>query len=389
MHARRRSRRPLILAAVVTAALTLGACASSGAPGDSDAGATGGELVWAIAGANLSAAHMDPQTSQLDSAASVQRGVLDSLVFQNADGTFSPWLASAWSISDDGLEYTFTLRDDVVFHDGTTFDADAVKANLDRIANPATASAQAASMLGADYYVGTEVVDPTTVIVSFTQPNAPFLQAASTAYLGMYSKATLDDNASKLKAGGPGITVGSGPLVMTGYVPDQEIVYERNPDYAWGPNGATAPAFDTLRVAIVPEPAVRVGMLASGEAQLASDITPSSVSTLDTSIKVDAKSVPGLPYSLFLNEAYGVFGDPLVREALSRAIDIDTAVETIYFGQYQRAWSILGPATPGYDKSLEGTWKFDPATANALLDQAGWTQRDSENYRVKNGERLS
>jgi len=389
MHARRRSRRPLILAAVVTAALTLGACASSGAPGDSDAGATGGELVWAIAGANLSAAHMDPQTSQLDSAASVQRGVLDSLVFQNADGTFSPWLASAWSISDDGLEYTFTLRDDVVFHDGTTFDADAVKANLDRIANPATASAQAASMLGADYYVGTEVVDPTTVIVSFTQPNAPFLQAASTAYLGMYSKATLDDNASKLKTGGPGITVGSGPLVMTGYVPDQEIVYERNADYAWGPNGATAPAFDTLRVAIVPEPAVRVGMLASGEAQLASDITPSGVSTLDTSIKVDAKSVPGLPYSLFLNEAYGVFGDPLVREAFSRAIDIDTAVETIYFGQYQRAWSILGPATPGYDKSLEGTWKFDPATANALLDQAGWTQRDSENYRVKNGERLS
>ena len=93
MHARRRSRRPLILAAVVTAALTLGACASSGAPGDSDAGATGGELVWAIAGANLSAAHMDPQTSQLDSAASVQRGVLDSLVFQNADGTFAPWLA--------------------------------------------------------------------------------------------------------------------------------------------------------------------------------------------------------------------------------------------------------------------------------------------------------
>lgn len=354
-----------------------------------DAAGSGGELVWAIAGGNLSAGHMDPQISQLDSAASIQRGVLDSLVFQNADGTFSPWLASDWTVSEDGLAYTFTLRDDVVFHDGTAFDAETVKANFDRITDLATASKQAASMLGSDYYVGTEVLDPQTVVVTFTQPNAPFLQAASTAYLGMYSLATLEENESTLKNGGPGITVGSGPLVMTGYVPDQEIVYERNADYAWGPNGAVAPEFDTLRVAIVPEPAVRVGMLASGEAQVASNITPSSVSTLDSSIRVDAESMPGMPYSLFLNEAYGVFGDPLVREAFSRAIDIDTAVDTIFFGQNLRAWSILGPATPGYDERLEGTWEFDPAVANALLDEAGWTQRDAENYRVKDGERLS
>ena len=388
MHApRRRPRRLFLLAAVAATTLALGACAGPGVDTGPEAG--GGELVWAIAGANLSAGHMDPQTSQLDSAASVQRGVLDSLVFQNADGTFAPWLASGWVVSADGLEYTFSLRDDVVFHDGTPFDAAAVKANLDRIADDATDSKQAASMLGAEYYEGTTVIDPQTVVVRFSQPNAPFLQAASTAYLGMYSPATLAANADTLKAGGPGITVGSGPLIMSDYVPDQEIVYVRNDAYAWGPNGAGAPEFETLRVAIVPEPAVRIGMLASGEAQLASNITANAVSALDSRLTVDAKSVPGLPYSLFLNEGYGVFADELVREAFSRAIDIDAAVETIYFGQYERAWSVLGPATPGYDASLEGTWEFDPEAANALLDEAGWTQRDAEGYRTRDGARLS
>lgn len=117
----------------------------------------------------------------------VQRAVLDSLVFQKPDGSFVPWLAKKWEVSEDGTAYTFHLRDDVTFTDGEKFDAAAVKANFDRIADPATKSAQAASMLGGELYKGTEVVDPTTVKVTFAQPYAPFLQAASTAQLGFYA----------------------------------------------------------------------------------------------------------------------------------------------------------------------------------------------------------
>src|SRR6478609_2662677 len=97
-------RRLLPLAALATAsALLLSACA-----GPADDGATAdAELVWAIEGANLSAGHMDPQTSQLDVSGMVQRVVLDSLVFQEADGTFSPWLATDWEIEDDGAAYVF------------------------------------------------------------------------------------------------------------------------------------------------------------------------------------------------------------------------------------------------------------------------------------------
>lgn len=380
-------RRILPITAVVAAsALLLSACAGTAEDDSADAG---GEVVWAIEGANLAAGHMDPQTSQLDVSGMVQRVVLDSLVFQEADGTFSPWLAEDWQVSDDSTTYTFDLRDDVTFHDGEPFDAEAVKANFDRIVDPETASAQAASMLGADFYEGTTVVDEHTVEVKFTQPYAPFLQAASTAHLGFYSPKVLEESADQLKAGGPGINVGTGPFELTEYTPEQELVYTRNPDYTWGPGGAEAAQFETLRVEILPEASVRAGVVESGEADLASNIPPNLAVDMPDSLTVDSVEYPGLPYSLYLNEAYGVFADEKVRQAFARGIDIDAAVEEIYFGQFPRAWSILGSTTPGYDASLEGSWPFDQDAANALLDEAGWTERDSDGIRMKDGERLS
>ena len=379
------SRRVLSTVAVAAvAALSLSACAGS------DPGAAGdGEIVWAIEGANLSAGKMDPQTSQLDVTAMVQRAVLDSLVFQEADGSFSPWLASSWEVEDGGASYLFTLRDDVTFHDDRPFDAAAVKANFDRIADPETASAQAASMLGGELYAGTDVVDDHTVRVRFTQPYAPFLQAASTALLGFYSPAVLSSSPDQLAAGGPGVTVGTGPFELTEYTPDQDIVYTRNNDYTWGPDGTGKLSFQTLRVDILPEASVRVGALSSGQADVVTNLPPNLVSQVPADATVESLEYPGLPYSLFLNEKYGVFADKKVRQAFTRAIDVDTAVQEIFFGQYPRAWSILGSTTPGYDASLENSWPVDQAAANALLDEAGWTGRDADGIRTKDGQRLT
>ena len=374
---------PVVALAAATA-LALSACA---APGEESA--DGGEVVWAIEGANLSAGHMDPQTSQLDVASMVQRVVLDSLVFQESDGTFSPWLATDWTVSEDATSYTFQLRDDVTFHDGEQFDAEAVKANFDRIADPETASAQAASMLGGEWYAGTEVLGEHEVQVNFSQPYAPFLQAASTPLLGFYSPAVLETSADQLKAGGPDITVGTGPFVLTDYTPDQEIVYTRNEDYAWGPDDAGAAQFETLRVEILPEASVRAGVVESGEADLASQLPPNIASDLSDALTVESLEYPGLPYSLYLNEKYGVFADEKVRQAFARGIDVDAAVEEIFFGQFPRAWSILGSTTPTYDASVEGSWPFDQDEANRLLDEAGWTARDSDGIRMKDGQRLS
>ncbi|WP_309066262.1 ABC transporter substrate-binding protein [Microbacterium sp.] len=382
-------RRLLPLAAIAAAsALLLSACAgpATGGSGEADPDA---ELVWAIEGANLSAGHMDPQISQLDVSAMVQRQVLDSLVFQEKDGTFSPWLAEDWTVSEDGTTYTFELRDDVVFHDGEPFDAAAVKANFDRIIAPQTASAQAASMLGGELYESTEVLGEHTVAVHFRSPYAPFLQAASTAQLGFWSPKAIEESGDELKAGGPGVNVGTGPFELTEYTPKQEIVYARNEDYAWGPHGEKAPEFATLRVQLLPEASVRAGVVESGEADMASQLPPNVAAGLDESLTVESIEYPGMPYSLFLNEAYGVFADQKVRQAFSRAMDVDAAVEEIFHGQFPRAWSILSSSTPGYDAGLEKSWPFDQDEANRLLDEAGWTERDADGIRMKDGKRLS
>lgn len=361
-------------------------------------------LTYAINGGTLSGGKMDIHSSAFQATALVMRNSFDSLVYQQADGSFVPWLAESWEVSDDGLQYTFQLREDVTFHDGEVFNAEAVKANFDHVVAPETASADAASLIGyaetGGFYEGTEVVDEYTVRVDFRQPYAPFLQAVSTAKLGFYSPATLRDNAAQLPAGGPDISVGTGPYVLSAYTPDQSITFTANEDYDWAPEGSGhtgAPAIETIEFRILPESAVRTGALTSGEAQIASDITANTVEQIGDDFEVENYTMPGLPYTLFLNEnnttgevGDGVFADQKVRRAFALGVDIGPAVESIYQGQAERAWSILSPATPdSYDPSLEESWAYDPDAANALLDEAGWTERDSDGYRVQDGVRLS
>ncbi|WP_105036173.1 ABC transporter substrate-binding protein [Cryobacterium aureum] len=386
------SRLRAAAAVIATIALVSGCAATS-----PNAPANANTLTYAINGGTLSGGKMDIHSSAFQATALVMRNSFDSLVYEKADGSFVPWLATSWQISDDGLHYTFDLRGDVTFHDGEPFNAEAVKANFEHVVAPETASADAASLIGyaetGGFYAGTEVIDEFTVRVNFSQPYAPFLQAVSTAKLGFYSPATLRDNAAQLSAGGPGISVGTGPYVLSEYTPDQSIVFTANENYDWAPEGSShqgAPAIDTLEFRILPESSVRTGALTSGQAQIASDITPNTVSQIGDDFTIQNVTMPGLPYTLFLNEAHGVFADENVRRAFALGVDIGPAVETIYQGQAERAWSILSPATPNsYDPSLEDSWAFDPDQANALLDASGWTERDSEGYRTKGGARLS
>ena len=394
MRARAHARSWLRAAAAITATVALVTGCSATAQ---DTAADSNTLTYAINGGTLSGGKMDIHSSAFQATALVMRNSFDSLVYQQNDGSFVPWLATSWQISDDGLQYTFDLRDDVTFHDGEPFNAEAVKANFEHVVAPETASADAASLIGyaetGGFYTGTEVVDEYTVRVDFSQPYAPFLQAVSTAKLGFYSPATLRNNAAQLPAGGPGISVGTGPYVLSEYTPDQSIVFTANENYNWAPEGSThqgAPAIDTLEFRILPESSVRTGALTSGEAQIASDIAPNTVDQIGDEFTVENVTMPGLPYTLFLNELHGVFADQNVRQAFALGVDIGPAVETIYQGQAARAWSILSPATPNsYDPSLEDSWQYDPDQANALLDASGWSERDADGYRTKDGARLS
>ena len=380
--------RPISAVALAAAALLYTGCASGEAADPAAAGPVkGGELTFAV---DTEPVSFDIHVSQQDITGTILRNVFDSLVSQDDKGGFQPWLAESWEVADDLKSYTFKLRKDVEFSDGTAFDAEAVKANFDRIADPATKSQLAATLLGP--YDGTEVVDQYTVKVSFKQAFAPFLQAASTPYLGFYSPKTIKENGPKLGSGGA-VDVGTGPFVFSGYTKGQSAVFTRNPAYAWAPKGAAntgAPYLDKLTVRFLPEASVRIGALTSGQVQVSYAIPSSDVKTLEGNSKItlDGRDAPGSNYSIFLNASKAPLNDEKVRKALQRGIDIGTHVKTLHFGRYKRAWSPLSPATVTYDKTLENSWPYDPALAGRLLDEAGWTGRDSEGYRTKDGKRL-
>lgn len=383
--------RALVLTAV--GSLFLAACSGAGDTDSAAAGATGkpvsgGLLTYAV---DTEPVSFDIHASPQDITGAIQRNVFDSLVYQDAQGEFHPWLATKWSASKDLKTYTFHLRGDVKFTDGTAFDAEAVKVNFDRIVDKATKSQYASSLLGP--YTGTKVVDAHTVEVHFSAPVASFLQAASTPYLGFYSPAAIKKYGNELSAGGAA-DVGTGPFKFTSYTKGQSVTLTRNSAYKWAPSTAAhtgAAYLDKLTIRFLSQDATRVGALTSGQVQVADPIPPADVKTVkaNSQLRVLTTDAPGANYALVLNTTQKPLDDIRVRKAILRGIDIDTAVKSVYFGVYKRAWGPISPTTPYYDKSIENSWSYDPTLAAKSLDEAGWTGRDSDGYRIKNGKRLS
>jgi peptide/nickel transport system substrate-binding protein len=381
VHGRHR-RRSAVLATLVLAAAA-SAC-GSGNSGGSGPPVNGGKLVYAV---NAEPAVLDPHQSPQDVAALFTRPVLDSLVSLDAQGRVQPWLATSWQVSPDQKTYTFKLRKDVKFSDGTPFDAAAVKANLDHVADPKTKSQLAARLIAP--YAGTTVVDPHTAKVTLSRPHSPFLTSLSTAYLGMESPASLKGGPDALARK----VIGSGPFVIDAFVPGKGITYHRNPAYAWGPPGAahTGPAhLAKLEIETLPEDSVRLGALSSGQVDAIASVPPVDVRLVKSNprLRLQTRQAPGGNYNYYPNTSSGVFADPRVRQAFRDGIDFTTIVDKLYFGQFQPAAGPIAPSTAGYDRSLQARRRYDPMEAARLLDQAGWTGRDGQGFRTKSGKRL-
>jgi peptide/nickel transport system substrate-binding protein len=330
---------------------------------------------------------LDPAVSAGDVTAVVAREVFDSLVAQDATGGLHPWLATSWSISPNREVYTFHLRKDVTFQDGTPFNAAAVKATFDHIVAPATKSEYAISLLGP--YTGTSVVSNYVAQVHFSKPYAPFLQAASTTYLGVQSPKALTDDPSGLCTH----PVGSGPFSLSKWVPHQSLSLVRNPAYHWAPSfaGNPGPAYlDGITYSFLSDDSVRFGALTSGQVDLATEIPPIDVSALKSSSTLQYlhAQAPGANYNLYLNTEKGPFANVDVRKAFQQSINLNLIIGSLYHGQYQRAWSPLGPTTLGFDPKTVGSWKYSLSTASKLLQAAGYTGHNAAGYRTDDGKPL-
>jgi peptide/nickel transport system substrate-binding protein len=346
----------------------------------------GGTLRFAVA---TQADSWDPHVAATDITAVLLRPVFDSLVSYGADGTFRPWLATGWSVSPDGLAYTFRLREDVTFSDGEPFNAAAVRDNLAHILDPATKSGFPLALLGPLAKV--DVTGEHTVVLRMSEPYSSLLYALSTTYLGFHSPRALREHGKELASGR--FLTGTGPFTLESVVPNQEAVFRRRPGYRWPSPGSPDPGesyVDGYRVSFLPEDQTRVGAVGSGQVDVADEMPSARLSTLrkQAGMRIEQNPVPGSPYSYYLNVSRPPFDDPAVRRAVQASIDLDAIVKGVFRGEYQRAWSVLTPKTQGYAADLAGTWGYSPETAARLLDGAGYSGRDGDGYRVRGGVRL-
>ncbi|WP_433944126.1 ABC transporter substrate-binding protein [Paenibacillus sp. SN-8-1] len=372
--------------------LVLTGCASSKGAGDTgtskaaaegsgSSSSSGGELTYALA---TSPDSLDAGKSGYAVSHRVFRNIYDSLVSELPDGTFKPWLAESWTKSADGKSYTFKLRHNVKFHDGTPFNAAAVKATLD---HTQTLTGQARTLIGP--YKSAEVISEDTIKVNLTEPFEPLLSGLSSAFLGISSPKALQQYGEQYGKH----PVGTGPFKFVSWSENDQIVLEKNSEYNWGPPIAEnkgASHLDKLTFKIVPEEATRIGSVQSGQVLAAETVPPQNILTLknDPNIKLETAVTNGTPYTLYFNTSNAPWSDLKLREAVRTAVDVDTIVKTLYLGTYQRAWSVLTPGILGYDASLENSVKADAAKANQLLDELGWT-KGADGIREKDGKKLT
>jgi peptide/nickel transport system substrate-binding protein len=342
---------------------------------------TGGDLIIGYAQEQPT---LDAPVPNSDSQSRLLNSVLDPLVWQPESGVFEPGLASSWDMSDDSTEFTFHLRDDVVFHDGTPFNAEAVKVSFDRVADPEL-RALLVGLLGP--YEQTEVVDEFTAKVTFSEPYPLFLDSLSKTGIRIVSPTAVEQFGPDF---GQNI-VGTGPFKLRSFAEDS-IVLERFDEYAWGPAFLEheGPAFlDTVTYRIIPEDATRVTALETGEVQFIDFTPPQEVARLqaDDRFQVDLLYVPGLPQMLQLNVDKFPTSELPVRQAIQHAINHQAIVDVIWFGTTKPSYGVLSSATPGYWTGGEEVYPYDPEKAKQILEENGWVV-GADGVREKDGQRL-
>lgn len=220
----------------------------------------GGTLTW---GVETEPATLNPQLNGQDKTKLLLRNAYESLLARTADGGYVPWLATGYSISEDGKTYTFKLRDDVTFTDGQKFDAQAVVANFEKLKDPAYSTSVSAGPVSR--IAELKAVDSHTVSFTLKDIYAPFLDYV--AGLEILSPAAF--SSAQIKSGGPEVA-GTGPFILKRYVKGQEIQFEKNPAYNWAPKTAKhqgAAYLDQVTYRFLPESSVRTGALTSGQAR--------------------------------------------------------------------------------------------------------------------------
>jgi len=317
---------------------------------------SGGTVTYA-AGADPDS--LDPANAESNPSEAVNRMMYENLARFDEKLKIVPGLATQWEQSKDGLTWTFHLRKGVRFHDGTPFNAEAVKVFIERMIGPEKPSRAG---LYTPFVKTVEVADEFTVKINLKAPFAFFLNNLAHSASGIISPAAL-------KAYGKDISrraVGTGPFKFVEWVHGDHLTMVRNDDY-WGGK----PHLDKITVKTVKEDSARVMMLQSGDAQLIVRIPSEDIPRLerDATVKLDSTETLRVLY-LGFNCAKKPFTDFRIRQAISYAVDKESIVKNIYQGRALVASGMVAPLTTGY-VPVQG-YSYDPEKAKKLLAEAGF-----------------
>lgn len=374
-----------ILATTAIGGLLLAGCSNPDAA-DGDATGdpqTGGTLVYASGDAEPDC--LDPHYGGNYPQGLISTQYLETLFTTDEDGQTIPWLADVSEVSDDGLTHTISVTEGITFHDGTELTSEAIKANVEHLQDPDTASST--GFLAVEKVEEVEIVDDLTADLHLSAPDNALEESLSMHWTAIQSPDALARDVQE-NCEDP---VGTGPFMVDSWEREQQVNLVRNEEYVQPvetDREEDRSYLDGITWRIIPEAATRYAALQSGEVDVIDNAQPDTIqSAEDANIgHLDAPR-PGASNRVELNSSQAPFDDQLVREAFIRSVDVNGGIEALFFDTAPRSYSLLSSVEPlGY--SDESLFTQDVEHANELLDEAGWTERDDDDVRMKDGERL-
>ena len=313
------------------------------------------ELNFALSG---SPDTLDPHKTSGTLTFQTLKSVYDTLAEPDKTGKIVPALAEKWDISTDGMTWTFTLRKGVVFHNGDKLTAQDVKATFERIKNKEIGSPNANEFAP---ITSIETPDNSTVVLKLSEPSAPFLGTLASGWGAILPKSLIDSNhdfAAK--------PIGTGPFKMTEWIRDGKIVLEKNKNY-WMKG---LPKLDKVTMHIIPERAVQVQGLISGQVDVSYIIDQEDEPMLTSSPDVEVnKSLTSLIMVMPMNCSKPPLDDLRVRQAITHAIDKQKVLDVAYGGG--KPIGTFMDYGNAYYKDFTDLYPYDPAKAKKLLAEAG------------------
>jgi peptide/nickel transport system substrate-binding protein len=349
------TRRSLLSSALLAggSVVVLSACGGY----DEDSAADGGSVPDTLTLAQpQDVATMDAVVDNGLYSVNVFHGLYDQVVSIDADGELQPRLATDWTSTPDGSSWTFTLRTDATFHDGSPVTAADVAFSFQAVID----DPESLNKIYTNGIASVGAVDDATVRFDLKAPNAAFPRLAY--YISIVPQAAYSADKEAFAAA----PIGSGPYTFVSWTPDVSIELAANPDY-WG----GAPAVAKVVVQPVPDEEARVNGLLSGTLDLTA-LAPSQVETVRGTDGFTVAEVEGnqMVY-VGVNVTVAPLDDVLVRRAMDAAIDRDSIIASVLSGLAVPAGQTVAPSVNGWSENLQPT-PFDPDAARALLAQSGY-----------------